>query len=266
MAGLSMSATNFRKRQPQNKKVSDFASRHKMCNKMLAIFDNDGTICDTQEVEGKCFSRAVEHVTGRSLSTLDWATYDEPTSSAIVRDLLSGDVDAIRKEQEIQSEFVRLLVEERPKFPSDFSPIPGAVKFIERLEKDNICSVAIATGCFTESARFKLQCCGIALEEFPHATSTDSPRRRDIIPLAAFRAGFDLSSVVYFGDAPWDVRVSRDLGVRLIGIGRRYEQLRTLGVEHTFRDYSEADCIFDVLMMFKGRTEDQQRSSAQVPV
>ena len=57
---------------------------------MLAIFDNDGTICDTQDVEGVCYARAIETVTGRSLATLDWSTYDEPTSTAIVRDLLAG--------------------------------------------------------------------------------------------------------------------------------------------------------------------------------
>jgi phosphoglycolate phosphatase-like HAD superfamily hydrolase len=222
---------------------------------MLAIFDIDGTICDSQEVEGICYARAIEHVIGRSLSTLDWTSYDEPTSSAIVRDLLADDVTAESKEEEIEREFVRLLEEERPRFPGDFSPIPGAVEFIERLKRDGIFSVAIATGCFEASARFKLQCCGLTLEAFPYATSSDSPRRRDIIPLAASRAGFDLASVVYFGDAPWDARVSHIRDIRMIGIGRRYEQLRTLGVEHTFRDYSDADRIIEIMMVFKRKAE-----------
>jgi phosphoglycolate phosphatase-like HAD superfamily hydrolase len=215
---------------------------------MLAIFDIDGAICDTQEVEGACYARAIERVTGRSLSTLDWTAYDEPTSSAIVRDLLVGDSAAERKEEEIKTEFVRLMEEERPNFPADFSPILGAVEFIERLKKEDICSVAIATGCFDASARFKLWCCGIELEAFPFATSSDTPRRRDIIPLAASRAGFDLASVVYLGDAPWDARVSAILSVPMIGIGRRYEQLRELGVRHVFRDYSGADRIIEVMM------------------
>jgi phosphoglycolate phosphatase-like HAD superfamily hydrolase len=215
--------------------------------KLLAIFDNDGTLCDSQEVEGVCYARAIEHVTGKSLSTLDWTTYDEPTSTAIVRDLLAGDAASERKEAEIEREFVRLLEEERPKFPGDFCPLPGAVEFIERLQRDRICSVAIATGCFDASARFKLQCCGLALDAFPYATSSDAPRRRDIIPLAASRAGFDLASVIYFGDGLWDVRVSRILGIRMIGIGRRHEQLRALGVEHTFRDYSDPDRIIEIM-------------------
>mgnify|MGYP000911880503 FL=1 len=214
---------------------------------MLAVFDNDGTICDTQEVEGPCYAKAIEHVTGKSLSSLDWASYEEPTSSAIVRDLLAGDPAAPAKEEEIKREFTRLLKEEQPKFPGDFIPLPGAVQFIERLKAENICTVAIATGCFDTSARFKLQCCGIDLDDFPHATSSDTPRRRAIIPLAAARAEFEISEVVYFGDAPWDVVVSRLLEVPMIGIGRRIDQLRGLGIRNVFRDYSDSDAIIRVL-------------------
>jgi phosphoglycolate phosphatase-like HAD superfamily hydrolase len=218
---------------------------------LLAIFDNDGTICDTQDVEGRCYANAIAYVTGRSLSTLDWTTYDEPTSSAIVRDLLAGDPDALAKEEAIKIEFLRLLQKERPRFPGDFTPLPGVVEFITRLRQDAICSVAIATGCFDTSARFKLECCGITLGDFPHATSSDTPRRREIIPLAASRAGFALSDVVYFGDAPWDVRVSGILGIHMIGIGRRTERLQDLGIRHTFRDYSDPDAIIRVLRELK---------------
>ncbi len=214
---------------------------------MLAVFDNDGTICDTQEVEGQCYAAAIERVTGKSLATLDWTTYAEPTSTAIIDGLLAGEPAAATKAKEIEREFLRLLEAERPKFPGDFSPLAGAVEFIERLTEEEICPVAIATGCFASSAKFKLRCCGINLEDFPHATSSDTPRRRDIIPLAASRAGFPLSAVVYFGDAPWDVRVSGLLGIPMIGIGRRIEQLRALGVKYVFRDYSEADAIIRVL-------------------
>ena len=87
---------------------------------MLSIFDIDGTICDTQEVEGRCYALAIERVTGLSLDTLDWSTYDEPTSSDIVRHLLAGDPTAKEKEDQIKSEFGRLLKEEQPKFPGDF--------------------------------------------------------------------------------------------------------------------------------------------------
>jgi beta-phosphoglucomutase-like phosphatase (HAD superfamily) len=184
---------------------------------------------------------------------VDWTNYDEPTSSAIVRKLLAGDPRAVVQEERIKREFVRLLEEAYPKYPGDFTPLPGAVQFINRLMEEKVCSVAIATGCFDTSARFKLHCCGVALDHFPHATASDTPRRRDIILLAAARAGVELSSVVYFGDAEWDVRVSRFLGIPMIGIGRRIEKLRSLGIQHVFRDYADADAIIRAVYELKKR-------------
>lgn len=100
---------------------------------MLAVFDNDGTICDTQEIEGRCYAQAIQHVIGVSLASLDWTTYDEPTSAAIVRNLLNEDPTPAATEEKIKKEFVRLLREERPIFPGDFIPITGATQFIARL-------------------------------------------------------------------------------------------------------------------------------------
>lgn len=212
---------------------------------MLAIFDIDGTVCDTQEVEGRCYAQALEEICGISLTTLDWTQYDEPTSSGIVRSILGDDPDLAVKERNFRDRFVALLAEEQPKFPGDFTPIDGAVEFIERLSANSKITVAFATGGFDTEAAFKLKCCGIDLHEYPHATSSDTPRRRDIIPLAARRAGIDLSSAVYFGDAPWDVRASDMLDLRMIGIGRRIEQLRELGLQDVFPNFAPADSVFE---------------------
>lgn len=214
---------------------------------MLAVFDIDGTLCDSQEVEGQCFATAIERVTGNSLETLDWSKYNEPTSSSIVRDLLAGDVDAIGKEQAIKIEFCRLLEENRQFFPGDFMPLLGAVEFVERLQAERICGVAIATGCFGLSAQFKLECCGMVMDHIPNATSSDAAKRTDIISLAASRAGFGLVSVIYFGDGPWDVHAARALEIPMIGIGRRHERLRELGVRHVVKNYAEPDLIVAAL-------------------
>lgn len=213
---------------------------------MLLIFDNDGTICDTQQVEGRCYAMAIERVTGLSLSSIDWTTFPDPTSSAIVRHLLAADAEWRDKEEKIKQEFCRLLENARPHFPADFAPIEGAIQFIERLRSAGV-AVAIATGGFDREAEFKLSCCGLKLGDFPHATASDTPRRRDIIGLACARAGFEVNSAVYFGDAPWDARATSELGIPMIGIGRRCEQLRQLGVRFAFRDYSDPESIMTAL-------------------
>lgn len=227
---------------------------------MLAIFDNDGTICDTQEVEGRCYAQAIEEVTGLCLSTIDWNRFDERTSSAIVRQLLGSDTAASEKEDRIKQAFCRLLRIAQPTCPGDFAQIPGAVDFIERLRNENVV-VAIATGGFDTEAEFKLDCCGLRMRDFPHATASDTPRRRDIVQLAALRAGHELSSAVYFGDAPWDVRVSKELGIPMIGVGRRCEQLRQLGLRFAFRDYTDPEQIMNALRTIARMPNDAMRAS-----
>lgn len=219
---------------------------------MLAIFDIDGTIFDTQEVEGRCYSQAFEEIFNLSIETIDWTRFEEPTSSGIVRSLCKHLPDLEHRERQFKDRFVQLLKEERPMFPGDFSPIDGALDFILTLSADPQIMVAFATGGFDTEAEFKLRCCGINIQRYPHATSSDTPKRRDIIPLAASRAGRNIHQAVYFGDAPWDVDACKALGIPMVGIGRRIEQLRELGLSATFRDYSEPDLI---------RTAMQDKSS-----
>jgi len=213
---------------------------------MLAIFDIDGTVCDTQEVEGMCYAQAFEEICGVSLNTLDWTQYAEPTSSGVLGTVLGDHPGFAKKELEFQNRFVALLQEEQPKFPGDFSPIEGAVEFISRLLSDGRITVAFATGGFDTEASFKLKCCGIDLSKYPHATSSDTPKRRDILPLAANRAGTDLSEAVYFGDAPWDIKVSSQLNIPMIGIGRRVQLLRELGLRDAFRDFTQSDILIEL--------------------
>ncbi|MCB1100242.1 MAG: HAD hydrolase-like protein [Verrucomicrobiae bacterium] len=222
---------------------------------MLAIFDIDGTICDTQDVEGRCYLRAFEETFGIRLATTDWTTFEEPTSSGIVRSLCAGCEDVEEKEIAFRDRFVALLEKERPDFPGDFCPLAGATEFIELLLADPTVTVAFATGGFDTEAAFKLRCCGIELGNFPHATSSDTPSRRDIIPLAASRAGTALTSAVYFGDAPWDNEVCRALGIPMIGIGRRIESLRKLGLEDVFRDFTEPQAIRNTMQNRAARGE-----------
>ncbi len=223
---------------------------------ILTLLDIDGTICDSREVEGVCFANAIEAITGVTLSAMDWSGYDEPTSSGIVRSLLAGDPAAQQKEAAIKREYCRLLRDARRCHPEEFMPLPGVLSFIERLQNERIARVAIATGCFDDEARFKLACCGIDMDDFPHATSSDTPRRSDILPLAASRAGATTSDIIYFADAPWDFIVSKALAVPMIGIGRRIKQLRQSGLEHTFADFLDHESILEAMATMTAKSNN----------
>ncbi|MCH6255978.1 HAD hydrolase-like protein [Puniceicoccaceae bacterium K14] len=176
---------------------------------MLAIFDIDGTLCDSQQTEDICFSQTIKEILDIELTSAEWSNFPDPTSSGILKDLLKGQESNEEVEQAFKQRYLDFLKQAQPEYPQDFSPIEGAVEFLEVLKKQNICDIAIATGGFDTEAEFKLKCCGIDLHEYPHATSSDTPKRKDIIPLAAKRAKYPLCECIYFGDASWDIKVSR---------------------------------------------------------
>lgn len=215
---------------------------------MLIIFDIDGTLCDTHEVDAVCFAAAVKRVTGRSLSTVDWSSYPEATNSAIAQDFLriGGEPDIGTGERQIREEFVRLLEEKGRQDAVLFRPIDGALEIINGLKR-NSCGIAIATGCWRESARVKLRLAGFDLAGMPFASSTDTRRRADIIALAAARAGHALSDSVYVGDGVWDVQAARELGIRFIGIGRKHELLRAHGTRRVLVSFRDEKAFYEAL-------------------
>jgi beta-phosphoglucomutase-like phosphatase (HAD superfamily) len=165
-----------------------------------------------------------------------------------VAEILADAPDAPARALEIEQAFVANLRAAHAREPGAFRPIVGAPAFFRRLAEEDFCAVAIATGGFASEARFKLACIGIDLDAFPHATSSDTPRRRDILALAIRRAGFEVGEgIVYFGDGVWDVHATRALGLPLIGIGRRMGELQALGAAAVFRDFANPDAIIATL-------------------
>lgn len=215
---------------------------------MLIIFDVDGTLCDTHEVDASCYAAAIEHVTGRSLSTVDWSNYPEATNAAIAQDFLreGGETMIELRERQIREEFVRRLEDTGRANPELFRPIDGALDMIADLRRKNY-SIAIATGCWCESAHTKLRLAGFDVNGIPFASSSDARRRADIITLAAARAGCVVSNSIYVGDGVWDVKAARELGMPFIGIGTKHELLREHGAHRVLISFRDKKAFFDAL-------------------
>ena len=81
--------------------------------------------------------------------------------------------------------------------------------------------IAIATGCWRESALLKLRTSGFNIEGIPVATSDDSPSRIEMMRSALQMTGSDTGTVTYFGDAEWDQRACHDLGWNFVAVGPR---------------------------------------------
>lgn len=82
-------------------------------------------------------------------------------------------------------------------------------------------------------------------DAFPAASADDALARVSIMRMAidraASRMGGRPDGIVYVGDAVWDARACRQLGLPFIGIagGGDAERLRSEGAEAVFADYSD---------------------------
>lgn len=79
--------------------------------------------------------------------------------------------------------------------------------------------VAIATGCWRQSALLKLESAGFDIDGVPLVTSDEFPARIDIMRGALQSTGSDCAPVTYFGDAEWDRRACLELGWNFVAVG-----------------------------------------------
>ncbi|MDX1562438.1 MAG: HAD family hydrolase, partial [Gammaproteobacteria bacterium] len=142
----------------------------------------------------------------------------------------------------IKRRFIELVGDYLRKRPAAAEPIAGAAELLERLAATEGVAVAIATGGWRETAEIKLAHAGINTDGIALATSSEAHARIDIMKLAEKMtriAHFDCRT--YFGDGPWDLEASTELGYAFIGVGAN--------VEHTVvvEDFSDADRVLSLL-------------------
>ncbi len=185
------------------------------------ILDIDGTLIDSMGVDPKLYFSSIERVLG-PVSLRDLSDYDHVTDSGILGQILeeNGLSGAGKLAASVKAIFMKGLnrhIEDIGCFPV----IDGAVQFVERIRRSTSTRIAIATGCWRESALLKLQTSGFNIEGIPVATSDDSPSRVEIMQSALQMTGSNAEAVTYFGDAEWDQVACQDLGWNFVAVGPR---------------------------------------------
>ena len=213
----------------------------------LIIFDVDGTLVDAIALDNDCFDRAFSETAGRALTEEMWSQFKEVTAPAIIQQALGNAwPDMLATKMRIKNSFLDKLQQGYEQDRASIQAFPGAVALLSGLQKNPDVGVAIATGCWRETAQFKLTSAGFDLSNIPFACASDCNKRAEIILLAAERTGQSIERAVYVGDGVWDLRAARQLGVPFIGVGRRIETLRKAGAEYIL-DAFEEDALVSVL-------------------
>lgn len=215
----------------------------------LAIFDIDGTLTQTDQVDEICFVQALADAYGITGISTNWAEYPHTTDSAITFHVFQQELDRVPEEIELlkfKSRFVNLLEDYRLNDPDLFTEIAGASRMLRRLNQAPEWKVAIASGSWSVSAALKLKVARIELDDFPAAFADDGLSREEILKSAVLKAQLryqqsHFARIVSIGDGLWDLRTARNLGFPFLGIGSE-EGRKTLlraGATHVIRDLAD---------------------------
>jgi len=192
----------------------------------LAIFDIDGTLTESVAVDEVCFVQAFRDVLGIERINTNWLDYNFQTDSGLALEICRNHLGRDPGGTEIsrlQSRFIQLLCASVEGTGQPMREVPGASALLHRLETHPGWRVAIATGGWKVSARFKLASAGLPVDGIPWANADDAYDRVEILRTAIQRAGQHyhqdtFEKVVYIGDGVWDVRAAKALGIGFIGL------------------------------------------------
>lgn len=198
---------------------------------MIVIFDVDGTLLGGEAHDWAAFDHALGEVLGFTHAPGFFAGLTDVTAESIVEAAAAfcgrEAPDSIK--EQVRSAYLRRLRMAHDTYPDAFSVRAGVRSVLKYIAAMPGMRIGIATGDWLPTISFKLQCAGLDVSAYPMGTSSDAPRRADIVKLAAARAGGDLADVIYIGDGVWDLRACREIGVRFIGTGARTQKLRDAG-------------------------------------
>ena len=228
----------------------------------LAIFDIDGTLTETNAVDETCFVQAFADALGVTQINTNWMEYKYVTDSGITFQIFDERLARPPHQDELAnliSCLVNLLEAQRVKDASLFAEVAGAAQALARLGQETEWAVALATGCWRESAMLKLKAAGIESEHLPAAFAEHGLSREAILNAAVSLAqqsyGQDhFERIVSVGDGQWDVQTASNLGLPFVGLGSedRALGLKRGGATHVLEGYSDYEHLLECLREAEG--------------
>jgi phosphoglycolate phosphatase-like HAD superfamily hydrolase len=227
-----------------------------MAPRKLAIFDLDGTLVQSYELDAECFVAAFDDALGIAGVDTDWTRYDHVTDPGITAQIIrerQGREPSAGELARLQSAYLFRL-ENAAGRDGAYAAVPGAAGLLAALRSRADWVVALATGGWRDMAQFKIGRSGLELGDLPAAFGDDGPARQAIVNAAIARAKVhagvdDFASIVCIGDGVWDVRTAAELGLPCIGVGTGLgaERLTSAGAGRVVPDFTDLAAILNAL-------------------
>ncbi len=215
----------------------------------LVIFDVDGTLTNTNSVDNECFVKAFADAHAIVGISTEWEAYPHTTDSGITLHIFrerfgrAPEADELAK---LNGCFINLLSEQYQSNSSHFAEISGAANALNLLKQESEWAIAIATGCWRESALLKLKAAGVKIDGIPVAVAEDGVSREEIIQAAVLKAKAyyrqsDFEKIVSMGDAIWDVHAAARSHIAFLGVGsgKSEAKMRQAGARHIIKDFAD---------------------------
>lgn len=230
----------------------------------LVIFDIDGTLLNTYQVDGDCYVRALDIEFKITLADQDWDQFETVTDAGIFRELFRQRFGRLPDPGEVQAfidRFVALLREAYEASPELFQEIRGASNLLKRLGTTDGLRVGLATGGWRASALFKLGCAGISAGKLPLSTAEDGDSRESIVMscLAQAMTVYEVDHfdrIVSVGDQVWDVKTARAMNLPFVGVGDP-DRLRAWGATQAVPDFEDPDRFLESLNLARAPARDR---------
>lgn len=224
--------------------------------KTLVIFDIDGTLTNTNQVEGQCYVEAFNHTFGFEDRSQNWEDLNNVTDWGIAEEILfqkTGRHYTFDQIKPMIPRFVEGLREAFDRDPTQFSEVPGAIKFYHECLHIDQFVVGIATGSWEESGKIKLNSIGIDPYKVYYAHSNLYKSREQITNHVIQAAEKDhpgqLTKVVYFGDGIWDFRTCRNLNIDFIGIDvQENGKLQSIGAQIVYPNFLNQTALLEQIL------------------
>lgn len=214
---------------------------------MLVIFDIDGTLTQSAEVDTQLWVQAVGELFGFKNVNTDWSTYRYVTDSGILNEQFEtqlGRLPAADETQRMIARFAELWANQ------EIQETPGARQFWRRLQADGH-QVAVASGGWRSVALHKLETAGFPTQGMMGAFSDDAISREGIIRIARERSGTS-GPAMYVGDGVWDARAARNEGIPFVGVAREGAQKELLireGAVTVIPDFTKPDKLLETILV-----------------
>jgi len=225
--------------------------------KTLVIFDIDGTLLHSNKIDSQCFAETYEVQFGKAFPTIDWTKYPHVTDHTIFGEVIKqhfGRAATIEDIQKQQTHFVNLLEEKRQSSPEAFMEVPGAIQAVRSLQEDSDYLVGIATGGWQAPAQVKLKHLNFPMDDCFDSYADNKVTREDILSESIEKARAvhaDIERIVYVGDAIWDVKTTRNMGLNFIGLRLRgdFTVLQSAGANIVLKDYLDYNFFLESIQI-----------------